>query len=77
MSLITDELQNCIRAVINYSNNQHIRNLWFKYIDYYDINGIYENYYILFYHSILLIITIYLLSTLIYSRNTDNSLRIF
>jgi len=80
MSLITDELQNCIRAVINYSNNQHIRNLWFKYIDYYDINGIYENYYILFYHSILLIITIYLLSTLIYSRNTNNAhntLRIF
>ncbi|MFY8160652.1 MAG: hypothetical protein ACOVNU_04930 [Candidatus Kapaibacteriota bacterium] len=80
MSLITDELQNCIRAVINYSNNQHIRNLWFKYIDFYDINGIYDNYYILFYHSILLIITIYLLSTLIYSRNTNNphnTLRIF
>jgi hypothetical protein len=80
MSLITDELQNCIRAVINYSNNQHIRNLWFKYIDFYDINGIYENYYILFYHTILLTITIYLLSTLIYSRNTNNphnTLRIF
>jgi len=80
MSLITDELQNCIRAVINYSNNQHIRNLWFKYIDFYDINGIYENYYILFFHSILLIITIYLLSTLIYSRNTNNphnTLRMF
>ena len=77
MSLITDELQNFIISVINYYNNQHIRNLWFKYIDFYDINAIYDNHYILIYHTILLTITIYLLSTLIYSQNTHNTLRIF
>jgi hypothetical protein len=61
MLFISDELQNGIRAIINYFNNQHIRNLWFRYIDYYDINGIYENYYILINHMIMLIIFVYLL----------------
>jgi hypothetical protein len=69
MLFISDELQNGIRMIINYFNNQHIRNLWFRYIDYYDINGIYENYYILINHMIMLIMFIYLLFTLIYPRS--------
>jgi hypothetical protein len=64
MLFISDELQNGIRMIINYFNNQHIRNLWFRYIDYYDINGIYENYYILIYHMIMLIMFIYMLFAL-------------
>jgi hypothetical protein len=69
MLFISDELQNGIRMIINYFNNQHIRNLWFRYIDYYDINGIYENYYILINHMIMLIMFIYLVFTLIYPRS--------
>jgi hypothetical protein len=80
ISLMADELQNAILAIINYTNNQHIRNLWFRYIDYFNINGIYDNYYILINHTIFIIIVIYLLYILIYLRNTYNpynALRIF
>jgi len=58
MLFITDELQNCILIIINICNNQYIRNLWFRYIDYYNINGIYDNNYILINHIIMLIIFI-------------------
>ena len=65
MLFITDELQNCILIIINICNNQYIRNLWFRYIDYYNINGIYDNNYILINHLIMLIIFIYLLLKII------------
>jgi hypothetical protein len=65
MLFITDELQNCILIIINICNNQYIRNLWFRYIDYYNINGIYDNNYILINHIIMLIIFIYLLLKII------------
>lgn len=77
---MADELQNAILAIINYTNNLYIRNLWFRYIDYFNINGIYDNYYILINHTIFIIIVIYLLYILIYLRNTYNpynALRIF
>jgi hypothetical protein len=80
ISLMADELQNAILAIINYTNNLYIRNLWFRYIDYFNINGIYDNYYILINHTIFIIIVIYLLYILIYLRNTYNpynALRIF
>ena len=80
ISLMADELQNAIIAIINYTNNLYIRNLWFRYIDYFNINGIYDNYYILINHTIFIIIVIYLLYILIYLRNTYNpynALRIF
>jgi hypothetical protein len=65
MLFITDELQNCILIIINICNNQYIRNLWFRYIDYYNINGIYDNNYILINHIIMLIVFIYLLLKII------------
>ena len=68
MLFISDELQNGIRAIIYYYNNQHIRNLWFRYIDYYDINGIYENYYILIYHTIMLAIMLIIFVYLLFAR---------
>lgn len=71
MLFITDEIQNCAHIIINYLNNIHLRNLWYRYIDYCDINGIYDNSNILLYHTMALIILIYilLLSVLIYNRN--------
>ena len=44
-AFINDELINIICLIINYYNNDFIRNLWFMYIDYYNINS---NVYILF-----------------------------
>ena len=44
-SFINDELINIICLIINYYNNDFIRNLWFTYVDYYNINS---NVYILF-----------------------------
>ena len=45
MSFMADELKNNINIIINYFNNTSLRNLWFRYIDYYNINS---NVYILF-----------------------------
>lgn len=50
-SFINDELINIVCFIINYYNNDYIRNLWYIYIDYFDINN---NFNILF----LTIITI-------------------
>jgi hypothetical protein len=44
-AFINDELINIICLIINYYNNDFIRNLWFTYVDYYNINS---NVYILF-----------------------------
>jgi hypothetical protein len=38
-SFINDELINIICFIINYYNNDYIRNLWYIYIDYFDINN--------------------------------------
>lgn len=37
-SFLLDELKNVILYVINYINNDTIRNFWFIYLDYFDIN---------------------------------------
>ena len=37
MSFMADELKNNINIIINYFNNTSLRNLWFRYIDYYNI----------------------------------------
>lgn len=56
MSFIADELKNIIAIFLNYCNNNYLRNLWFKYIDYYNINSICDNNYILINHIMLVII---------------------
>jgi len=38
-SFINDELINIVCFIINYYNNDYIRNLWYIYIDYFDINN--------------------------------------
>jgi hypothetical protein len=38
-TFINDELINIICFVINYYNNDYIRNLWYTYIDYFNINN--------------------------------------
>ena len=38
-SFINDELINIVCFIINYYNNDYIRNLWYIYIDYIDINN--------------------------------------
>jgi hypothetical protein len=36
---INDELINIVCFIINYYNNDYIRNLWYVYIDYFNINN--------------------------------------
>ena len=63
MSFMADELKNNINIIINYFNNTSLRNLWFRYIDYYNINSVQDNEYILINHAIIyLIVLIYLIS---------------
>jgi hypothetical protein len=38
-SFINDELINIICFIINYYNDDYIRNLWYVYIDYFNINN--------------------------------------
>ena len=38
-SFINDELINIVCFIINYYNNDYIRNVWYIYIDYFDINN--------------------------------------
>jgi hypothetical protein len=38
-SFINDELINIVCFIINYYNNDYIRNLWYVYIDYFNINN--------------------------------------
>jgi hypothetical protein len=38
-TFINDELINIICFIINYYNDDYIRNLWYTYVDYYNINN--------------------------------------
>jgi hypothetical protein len=58
---INDELINIVCFIINYYNNDYIRNLWYVYIDYFNINN---NVNILF---ITIIIISTIMITLMYS----------
>lgn len=67
LSFIVDELKNIIHYNINFCNNIYLRNLWFRYIDHYNINSIYDNNSILLYHIIIIsIVSLYLLSKIYY-----------
>ena len=55
-AFINDELINIICLIINYYNNDFIRNLWFTYVDYYNINSVQDNEYILINHAIIFLI---------------------
>jgi hypothetical protein len=46
MSFLLDQLKNNIVGVVNYINNDTLRNLWYIYVDYFDINSTHidENY---------------------------------
>lgn len=60
---INDELINIIYLIVNYYNNEFIRNLWFIYIDYYNINN---NVYILPITLLIILSILSILSILIY-----------
>lgn len=67
MSFIADELKNIIGIFVNYCNNNCLRNLWYKYIDYFNINSMCDNKYILINHVVLVIIVfIFLIAKMYY-----------
>lgn len=67
-TFINDELINIIYFIINYCNNDYIRNWWFICVDYYNINNNANAFYIIYmlFFGILIVslILLYLISKL-------------
>lgn len=53
-SFINDELINIIYFIINYYNSEYLRNMWFIFIDDYNINN---DIYIIFFACVILLTT--------------------
>lgn len=66
ISFVVDEFKNIIHYIINYYNNQYLMNLWFRYIDYYNINSVYNNSILLYHIIIISLVSLYLLSKIYY-----------